>query len=215
MKLYTYDHCPFCVRARMILGLHRINFTHEILLNDDEATPNALIGKKMVPILEKADGTAMGESLDIVAYIENQAAEPLLTAAVRDNIKDWTQSMGQNLNRLVMPRLIKLGLPEFATDSAIQYFIHKKTDYIGDFAENLANTANLIPTINQALHTLAPHIQSPEALNGTLGYEDIYVFPALRSLSCVKNIDWPEAVKQYTDTMSKQTGIPLFTDKAI
>ncbi|MDU4397175.1 MAG: glutaredoxin, partial [Haemophilus parainfluenzae] len=21
MKLYVYDHCPFCVRARMIFGL--------------------------------------------------------------------------------------------------------------------------------------------------------------------------------------------------
>ena len=23
MKLYVYDHCPFCVRARMIFGLKK------------------------------------------------------------------------------------------------------------------------------------------------------------------------------------------------
>ena len=24
MKLYVYDHCPFCVRARMIFGLKNL-----------------------------------------------------------------------------------------------------------------------------------------------------------------------------------------------
>ena len=25
MKLYHYDHCPFCVRARMIIGLRGLD----------------------------------------------------------------------------------------------------------------------------------------------------------------------------------------------
>ena len=66
MKLYHYDHCPFCVRARMIIGLRGLNVEQIPLANDDEATPIGLVGKKMVPILIKDDGTAMGESLDIL-----------------------------------------------------------------------------------------------------------------------------------------------------
>ncbi len=43
MKLYTYDHCPFCTRARMIFGLKNQPLDNHFLLNDDEATPISLI----------------------------------------------------------------------------------------------------------------------------------------------------------------------------
>ncbi len=53
MKLYIYDHCPFCVKARMIFGLKNIPVELNVLQNDDEATPTRMIGQKMVPILQK------------------------------------------------------------------------------------------------------------------------------------------------------------------
>jgi len=56
MKLYIYDHCPFCVRARMIFGLRGVEVENIILANDDENTPIGMIGAKQVPILEKDDG---------------------------------------------------------------------------------------------------------------------------------------------------------------
>ena len=46
MKLYIYDHCPFCVRARMIFGLRNVPVEEIVLLNDDEATAIGLIGTK-------------------------------------------------------------------------------------------------------------------------------------------------------------------------
>ena len=55
MKLYVYDHCPFCVRARMIFGLKNLPVELVVLANDDEATPIGLVGKKVVPILVKED----------------------------------------------------------------------------------------------------------------------------------------------------------------
>ena len=70
MKLYIYDHCPFCVRARMIFGLRDVAVEEVVLANDDEATPIGMIGSKQVPILQKEDGSFMGESLDIVRYID-------------------------------------------------------------------------------------------------------------------------------------------------
>ncbi|MEQ5209184.1 glutathione S-transferase N-terminal domain-containing protein, partial [Proteus sp. fly-1067] len=39
MKLYIYDHCPFCVRARMIFGLKNIDVEQIFLMEDDKATP--------------------------------------------------------------------------------------------------------------------------------------------------------------------------------
>ena len=75
MNLYVYDHCPFCVRARMIFSLKNLPVELVVLANDDEATPIGLVGKKVVPILVKEDGTAMPESLDIVHYVDEHFGE--------------------------------------------------------------------------------------------------------------------------------------------
>ncbi len=45
-NVYVYDHCPFCVRARMIFGLKKIPHQLIFLDNDDVETPTALVGKK-------------------------------------------------------------------------------------------------------------------------------------------------------------------------
>ena len=49
-SLFVYDHCPFCVRVRLALGLKNIKFNLQFLANDDVATPTALVGKKIAPI---------------------------------------------------------------------------------------------------------------------------------------------------------------------
>ena len=96
MKLYIYDHCPFCVRARMIFGLRDVAVEEVVLANDDEATPIGMIGSKQVPILQKEDGSFMGESLDIVRYID----QGRLKETVRPEVQAWldigTAAHGQN-----------------------------------------------------------------------------------------------------------------------
>ena len=48
--VYVYDHCPFCVRVRIALGLKNIKHNIVFLANDDIPTPTALVGKKIAPI---------------------------------------------------------------------------------------------------------------------------------------------------------------------
>lgn len=48
--VYVYDHCPFCVRVRLALGLKNIKHTINFLANDDIPTPTKLVGKKIAPI---------------------------------------------------------------------------------------------------------------------------------------------------------------------
>jgi hypothetical protein len=48
--LYVYDHCPFCVRVRLALGVKNIKHNLVFLANDDIPTPTKLIGKKISPI---------------------------------------------------------------------------------------------------------------------------------------------------------------------
>jgi hypothetical protein len=49
-KVHVYDHCPFCVRVRLALGIKNVKHTINFMANDDVATPTALVGKKIAPI---------------------------------------------------------------------------------------------------------------------------------------------------------------------
>ena len=103
MKLYIYDHCPFCVRARMAAGLFGADVEEVVMANDDEATPIGMIGAKQVPILQKEDGSFMGESLDIVRYLDREGR---LKNEIRPEIQAWLDKVGSYNNKLVQPRTV-------------------------------------------------------------------------------------------------------------
>lgn len=218
MKLYIYEHCPFCTRARMIIGLHKQTVELVYLNNDDEMTPISLIGTKQVPILQKRDGTYMSESLDIVRYLDQQAQpQNPINETIRAEIQTWFQTFNEYGNRLIMPRDIQLNMPEFATQSAIDYFVAKKEKTIGSFQDNLANTAPLLIQANEQLTQLDQLLSANLTyLNGeNLSMEDILIFPLLRNLSMVKGLIYPKNLLYYTQNMAKLSQVPLFFDRAI
>lgn len=217
MKLYIYDHCPFCVRSRMIFGLRQVPIQLEYLLNNDEATPIGMIGAKQVPILQKNDQSYMGESLDIVRYINDNTGHSPIDEILRPAIQVWFDGFSAYGNHLIMPRDIQLNLPEFATQSAIDYFVNKKQEIIGDFTQNLANSAEYINQANIALKQLDKLLSHDSAyLNGqNLSMEDIVIFPLLRNLSMVKGLIYPNKVRIYTENMAQMSQINLYFEQAI
>lgn len=56
--LYVYDHCPFCVRARLALGIKGVAYDVRFMANNDVDLPTALVGKKIAPIWDAGDGSA-------------------------------------------------------------------------------------------------------------------------------------------------------------
>ena len=70
----------------MVFGLRGVAVEEVILQNDDEETPIKMIGAKQVPILQKDDGSFMGESLDIVRYIDEMAGKGRLKEEVRPQV---------------------------------------------------------------------------------------------------------------------------------
>jgi len=48
--VFVYDHCPFCVRVRLALGMKNVKHYVNFMANDDVATPTKLVGKKIAPI---------------------------------------------------------------------------------------------------------------------------------------------------------------------
>ncbi|AAK02602.1 MULTISPECIES: GrxB family glutaredoxin [Pasteurella] len=215
MELYVYDHCPYCVRAMMIFGLKNIPFKKHVLLNDDEETPIRLVGKKVVPILVKEDGTAMPESLDIVKYIDAHYGEAILQTAVRPEIEALLAEITSYSNYLLMPRFVKLDLAEFATQSAIDYFTKKKTDYVGDFTQHFNNTPTYLARLTQDLEKLSALVMGETSLNQHLSFEDILVFPLLRNLTCVKGLRFPARLEKYIKRLSELSKVELYTSQAI
>jgi glutaredoxin 2 len=214
MKLYVYEHCPFCVKARTIFGLRKLPFEMIVLLNDDEETPKRLIGRKMTPILE--DGARfMPESMDIVAHVDAKAGEAPLAAAPDAAVEAWLKDMASPLYALAMPRWAASVFPEFATAEARAYFTRNKEAVVGSFDELLAKTPQLLRQVEVKLAALAPLIRSPNAVHGELSLDDIHLYAALRALSIVRGVDYPPAVEAYRQAMSRRTAVPLHDSIAL
>ena len=208
MKLYVYDHCPFCVKARAVFGLKAVPFDLVVLLNDDAETPTRMIGKKMAPILEH-DGRYIPESMDIVAYVDGLAGPSILAGAPNPQVAQWLEAASADLYPLAMPRWGAADLAEFATPEARAGFQRNKEAIIGPFSDRLAESEDRIARLNAILLSLEDLIQSPEAVNGVLSEDDIHLFAALRALSIVRGIAYPPAVYAYRFRMATRTGVDL------
>lgn len=215
MKLYIYDHCPFCIKARMIFGLKNIPVELNVLANDDDETPTRMIGQKMVPILQKDDSRYLPESMDIVHYVDKLDGKPLLTDKKNPAIDEWLRKVNSYANHLLLPRFAKSAFDEFSTPSARKYFTEKKEAMIGSFADHLAHSAGLTKKISDDLRALDKLIVQPNGVNGELSEDDIQLFPLLRNLTLVAGITWPTRVADYRDNMAKQTQVNLLSSMAI
>lgn len=215
MKLYIYDHCPYCLKARMIFGLKNIPVELHVLLNDDAETPTRMVGQKQVTILQKDDSRYMPESMDIVHYVDKLDGKPLLTGKRSPAIEEWLRKVNGYANKLLLPRFAKSAFDEFSTPAARKYFVDKKEASAGNFADLLAHSDGLIKNISDDLRALDKLIVKPNAVNGELSEDDIQLFPLLRNLTLVAGINWPSRVADYRDNMAKQTQINLLSSMAI
>ena len=218
LTLYVYDHCPFCIRARMILGLKNIQYKLKFLLNADEDTPKKMIGQKMVPILEKEDKSYMPESMDIVHYVDKLYPPQLIQHKGKYNkaLYQWLDKSGFYTARLAMPRWPQTDFEEFKNQKSIDYFTTKKESYMGSFQEHLNNTPEYIKAIEPLLNDLEQLLYSTQyASTNQFTEDDIILFPRLRSLSIVKDIRFPQKVKDYMQNMSHASKVNLNLDIAI
>lgn len=213
MKLYVYDHCPFCVKARSIFGLKRTSFELAVMLNDDAATPERMVGRKVAPILEDR-GQFLAESMDIVAKVDAADGRSVLTGPTNPAVTEWISENSSDLYALTMPRWARSRLPEFATAEARAFFKEKKEAIVGRFSERIGESEELIAKTNLGLARLDPIIQSADAVNGELSTDDIHLFAHLRALSIVRGVTYPDAVEAYRKRMSVKMDVPLHDDIA-
>lgn len=217
MKLYLYDHCPFCMRAQMVANYKNVSLEKVYLLNDDETTCYRLIDTKQVPILQFDDGRAMGESIKI-AHVLDGLGDP--TKPIRPH-GDW-QAIGEHIEQvrtsidcLLLPRTIALGLPEFATRTARDYFQDRKEQIIRrPFIQAVAETPQHKARVEGMLATLPP-LEAPGAHGNSLGWDDVLLYPTLRSLSMVRNLAFPPQVRAYIEEVARLTATTTYFDRAV
>ncbi|TLX55769.1 glutaredoxin [Stutzerimonas nosocomialis] len=214
MKLYYYDHCPFSARVRMALNLKAIEAERVVLPADDEQTLVGLIGKHQIPVLVRDDGTPMADSTDIVRYLDALDGRPTIREPDTPALHRWLEPFVPNLQYLGYPRWTRIGLEEFASPSAYAHFREKKTETIGDFDEALANTDAKAREVEEQLARL-PDILDLTPTHDHPRWDDITLFPMLRSLSVVEAIDWPQAVRAYVVTQAERSGLDTFFDRAL
>ncbi len=215
MKLYVFDHCPFCVRAMTAAGLKQ---NYEIplsyILEDDAETPIKMIGKQMVPILEYEPGKFMPESLDIVHYLDQLDNTPFLTGTQNPFITQWVNDYFGMVGTFMMPLYAKMDLPELATNAARQTYIDRHEKSHGDFATLLKQSDQTAKTIGLALLQLEQEIDLQHLHDRQYSLDDILLFPIVRALTGSKKVTFPPKVAEYTTLLSKQSGIGLFSHQA-
>ena len=210
MKLYIYEHCPFCARARVIFGLKNLPVDLHVIMEGDAETPTRLIGKKAVPILAKDDGSHMGESLDIVRYVDSLGA-PVLTAPDDAALDSWGKDVWKPALKLFIPRFTEGDFAELATPEARAAYRSREEQAFGDLDALRAQTPELLAEVSGKLDALAPLLDG----RSVLGYSDITLWPVLRSLTIVKGLHFPEPVRAYVERLAQQSGVPLLFDQAM
>lgn len=215
MRLFVYDHCPFCVRARVAFGMKKIPVELSVLLNDDEESPISMIGKKACPILQKPDGSFMGESMDMVHYLDSLDGSPIFSpSANREDLADWLKRVNLLFKKILYPRWITAPIGEFKTQGAVDYFVNKKSKELGSFEEALANSDALIKELEAELLVLAPMLHSEKHVSEQLSIDDTDLFGRLRAITLVKGLVIPQEIRDYIEYFSKATDIPTFYDIA-
>jgi glutaredoxin 2 len=205
MRLYMFEHCSLCFRVRTTAALKGVHLQQEAVLDDDSETMIALVGKRQIPILVKDDGKPMLESMEMVKHIDG-IGEPILTGPERPEIAAWAEQVVPKSGPLTMPRYPLLGLPEFATQAALDHYTMRKRKSFGDFVELRAKTRQYLEELAPSLDALERLIESPSGMNGMLSMDDIRVLPLLRSAAVVKGLRFPRKVRDYFETMMSRIG---------
>jgi glutaredoxin 2 len=204
MRLYMFEHCSLCFRVRMTAALKRLPLQEIVVLDDDSATMLGLVGKRQIPILVKDCGQSMLESMDMVSYIDG-INEPILIGRERPEVAAWANKVLSKAPRLTQPRYPLLGLPEFATPSALEHYNLRKRKALGDLAKLRVNTRHYIDELMPDLEELDRLAEDPSAINGKLSLDDVRVLPLLRSLAVVKDLSFPKKVRSYFENLMQRT----------
>ena len=199
-KLYHYVHCPFCIRIRLALGYLGLSYHSTVLPYDDEQSPVALAGKKMLPILEFPDGAIMHESLDIISHLdrENRLATNSIIHHEMPAIDDWLTRLASPVHSLAMPYWIHT--PEF-TPRTREYFQTKKEKTRGSFSQLVQDRTRYMDQTHELLQAMTKEL-TPYFKGESFTLRDVLIASHLWGLYIVPEFQFPAVVHHYLQSVS-------------
>uniref|UniRef100_A0A7S3PPM6 GST N-terminal domain-containing protein n=1 Tax=Aplanochytrium stocchinoi TaxID=215587 RepID=A0A7S3PPM6_9STRA len=220
-RLHVYDHCPFCIRVELVLGLREIPYERVVYGYGDVDGPTEKFGKKMLPVLEYENDvgvrTHLKESLDIIDYVETLEGDlGRLLPPSTGRFSKWTkQEYKPPLRMLARPRIINVPIGDWANPEDVEYAKQKYTKQGFDYEKAMSSTEENITKINGALKQLEKMIYCKDYLNPWgVSMDDILLVPELRTLTCVKGVDWPPLVLAYLTCICDRAHVQLYFDYA-
>ncbi|API86601.1 glutaredoxin 2 [Francisella uliginis] len=214
MKIYLYHHCPYCIKVRLVADLSKLDYEMIILANDDEKAHIDRIGSKQVPFLEKDDGSFIKESDEICNYISKLQNFEIATSTIDSSVKEYVSKLAPHYRRVVYPRIPHHPANEcdFPTQSAKDYFINKKSQYIDDMESLLKNPPyDSIKAINELLEKIDPFVKTPFINGDKFSWDDINIFPIFFILTMAKGlIEIPSNIASYIKNIESKTNIELY-----
>lgn len=215
MKLYALDHCPFCARVRVMFGLKNIPFDIEFVQQDDYETPIKISGNNLMPIIEYGDDQYMVESLDIVNYLDHNYGDKILLKEQDDKITDWINRYDALFDKITVPLYHKMNLPELSTDAARAEYRKIHESRTEDFNVLQQKAPELLKQTQPALAELALMIDLERVKDQQYSLDDIILYPMLRHITSIKEIDLPENIQQYITMLEQASKLPSYQTKAV
>lgn len=206
MKLYVYEHCPYCVLVRLAFAVKGIPYTIEYLFDDDIKAHTDKVGAKQVPILQKDDGTYMKESMDIVKYVDAlwkpvifapyTMAEALAPYFDPENLKP--------VRYLAFLATKNIYFPEISKSSARKYHVKrflKKMPY--DHVESIESDREMLTAkVYAFMDSITPYIYSDKHMGKQgVGIDDVLGFSKLFALSIIPDLKIPSKLEKYIEAM--------------
>lgn len=109
-----------------------------------------------------------------------------------------------------------MGLEEFSTQEAKNYFTKKKELSVGPFTKCIEETSRLVDQAHEHLPILENIIVgNPFFWGDQLTLDDFHVFATLRCLTATKQIKFPKKIDRYMNKISELAKVDLHWDRAL
>ena len=174
--------------------------------------------KKTLPFIIKSDNSILGESLDIINYLDNIDNNSILSDKnLTEEINSALRELRPNANKLYKPRMMQTDIADFSTQGAKDYYENKFSKKNNEsFDESINQTSNLLPIVQDNLDKIDKLLPNTTNFYGDIfSMADIHLFPTLRNLTVVKDLIFKDRLKQYLKYQADMANLELFFDQAI
>lgn len=206
MKLYVFEACPFCIRARIMAGWQELSpQIIPVTLGEFPKHLSGRVPQKTVPVLVDGD-LAIQDSAEIVRYLDQKGHPLLKNYQLSADFEKLQAELFVPINALCYPRLPHLGVAELASPEARDLFETTIPRRIGmSFLDALAQTDLFISQVTERLPSLMNYVCAD-----TPTFDSIVALAMVHNLSMVAEFTLPDNVVREVSLRTPHETLPVY-----